>query len=85
MIYMTVVYELRILFWPVFSFKELCLYGREVRDTVRYIDRSKLRLYVKKDRIDRSDGCGARKYVKRSDDCDNRAQNYYIRASWSCD
>jgi hypothetical protein len=38
MIYTTVVYELCILFWLVFLFKELCLYGREVRDTVRYID-----------------------------------------------
>jgi hypothetical protein len=70
---MIVVCELCILFWPVFSFKELCLRGREVRDTVRHIDQSKLRLYVKKDRIDYSDGCGARKYVKRSDDCDNQA------------
>jgi hypothetical protein len=73
MIYITVVCELRILFWLVFLFKELCLRGREVGDTVRYIDQSELRLYVKKDRIDRSDGCGARKYIKRSDDCDNRA------------
>jgi hypothetical protein len=79
-----VVYELRILFWLVFLFKELCLRGREVRDTIRHIDRSKLRLYMKKDRIDYSDGYGARKYIKHSDDCDNRAQNYYIRASWSC-
>jgi hypothetical protein len=79
-----VVYELRILFWLVFLFKELCLRGREVRDTIRHIDRSKLRLYIKKDRIDYSDGYGARKYIKHSDDCDNRAQNYHIRASWSC-
>jgi hypothetical protein len=78
-----VVCELRILFWPVFSFKELCLRGREVRDTVRHINRSGLRLYIKKDYIDRSDDYGARKYIKRSDNCDNRAQNYYIRASWS--
>jgi hypothetical protein len=76
-----VVCELRILFWPVFSFKELCLHGREVRDTVRHIDRSKLRLYTKKDYIDRSNGYRARKYIKRSDDCDNRAQNYHVRAS----
>jgi hypothetical protein len=34
MIYMTVVCELCILFWLVFSFKELCLRGREVGDTV---------------------------------------------------
>jgi hypothetical protein len=68
-----VVYELRILFWPVFSFKELCLRGREVRDTIQYIDQSELRLYVKKDRIDRSNGCGARKYIKRSDNYNNRA------------
>jgi hypothetical protein len=78
-----VVCELRILFWPVFLFKELCLRGREVGDTVQYIDRSKLRLYVKKDRIDRSDDYRARKYIKRSNNCDNRAQNYYVRASWS--
>ena len=67
------VYELRILFWPVFLFKELCLRGREVGDTIRYIDRSELRLYIKKDRIDHSDGCGARKYIKHSDNYDNRA------------
>jgi hypothetical protein len=73
MIYTTVVYELRILFWPVFLFKELCLCSREVGDTIRHIDRSKLRLYVKKDYIDHSDGCGARKYIKHSDNCDNRA------------
>jgi hypothetical protein len=73
MIYMTVVYELCILFWLVFLFKKLCLCGREVRDTIRYIDQSELRLYVKKDRIDCSDGYRARKYIKRSDDCDNRA------------
>jgi hypothetical protein len=80
-----VVYELRIPFWLVFSFKELCLYGREVRDTIQHIDQSKLRLYVKKDRIDHSDGCGARKYIKHSDNCDNQAYNYHIQASWSCD
>jgi hypothetical protein len=68
-----VVCELRILFWPVFLFKELCLRGREVGDTIRHIDQSELRLYVKKDRIDRSDGYRARKYIKRSDDYDNRA------------
>jgi hypothetical protein len=34
MIYIIVVCELRILFWLVFSFKELCLYSREVRDTI---------------------------------------------------
>jgi hypothetical protein len=73
MIYITVVCELRILFWLVFLFKELCLRGRGVRDIIRHIDRSELRLYIKKDYIDRSDGCGARKYIKRSDDCDNRA------------
>jgi hypothetical protein len=73
MIYTTVVCELRILFWLVFLFKELCLRGRESGDTVRHIDRSKLRLYVKKDCIDYSDGYGARKYIKRSDNCDNRA------------
>jgi hypothetical protein len=78
-----VVCELRILFWLVFSFKELCLCGREVGDTIRHIDQSELRLYVKKDHIDHSDGYGARKYIKRSDNCDNRAQNYHIRASWS--
>jgi hypothetical protein len=76
-----VVCELGILFWLVFLFKELYLYSKEVRDAIRHIDRSELRLYVKKDRIDRSDGYGARKYIKRSDNCDNRAQNYYIRAS----
>jgi hypothetical protein len=73
MIYITVVCELCILFWLVFLFKELCLRDREVRDTIRYIDQSKLRLYVKKDRIDRSNGYGARKYIKRSNNCDNRA------------
>jgi hypothetical protein len=68
-----VVCELRILFWPVFLFKELCLRSREVRDTIRHIDQSKLRLYVKKDYIDHSNGYGARKYIKRSDNYDNRA------------
>jgi hypothetical protein len=68
-----VVCELRISFWLVLSFKELCLRGREVGDTIRHIDRSELRLYVKKDCIDYSNGCGARKYIKRSDNCDNRA------------
>jgi hypothetical protein len=79
-----VVCKLRIPFWLVFLFKELCLCGREVRDIVQHIDQSKLRLYVKKDYIDYSDGCGARKYIKRSNNYDNRAQNYYIQASWSC-
>jgi hypothetical protein len=59
MIYTTVVCELCILFWLVLLFKELCLRGREVGDTIRHIDRSELCLYVKKDYIDRSDGCGA--------------------------
>jgi hypothetical protein len=76
MVYTTVVCELRILFWPVFLFKKLGLYGREIRE-VRH-DRIELCLYVKKDRLDRSEGCGARKYIKRSDDCDNRAQNYHV-------
>jgi hypothetical protein len=80
-----VVYELCILFWLVLLFKELCLRSREVRDTVRHINRSKLRLYVKKDYIDHSDGYGAWKYIKHSDDYNNQAQNYYVRASWSCD
>jgi hypothetical protein len=59
MVYTTVVYELCILFWLVFLFKELCLCGREVRDIVRHINRSELRLYVKKDRLDYSEGYGA--------------------------
>jgi hypothetical protein len=80
-----VVYKLCILFRLVFLFKELCLRSREVRDTIRHINRSELRLYVKKDRINHSDGYGARKYVKHSDDYDNRAYNYHVRASWSCD
>jgi hypothetical protein len=71
MVYTTVVYKLYILFWPVFLFKKLSLCGREIRE-VRH-NQIKLCLYVKKDRLDRSEGCGARKYVKRSDDCDSRA------------
>jgi hypothetical protein len=58
MIYATVVCELRILFWLVLLFKKLCLCGREIRE-VRHIDQSKLRLCVKKDHIDHSDGYGA--------------------------
>jgi hypothetical protein len=58
-IYATVVCELYILFWLVLLFKELCLRGREVKDTVRYINRSKLCLYIKKDYIDYSNGYGA--------------------------
>jgi hypothetical protein len=57
MVYMTVVCELCILFWLVFLFKKLGLCGREIRE-VRH-DRIELCLYVKKDRLDYSEGCGA--------------------------
>jgi hypothetical protein len=49
MVYLIVVCELRILFWPVFSFKKLSLYYREIRDVCRHFDQSELCLYRKED------------------------------------